>query len=608
MVANERIMRAQQMVAMLGLAASLGACGRQKTPAVECPLGSGEHDDYALIDRAIDERLFDDLSRFVAVETYRGGALSEAQVVANLRLLQADLVQQAAEFNQGQETHDLVPFEWTAPSPAGESWVFGFRLGTGQRKISLLSHLDTVPPGDDEDIPGRSWDPFVLQEERRDYLGREAQRFYVGRGAIDDKGPALVTFYVLKAVAQRYDSCPNLDDLTLEVLIDTAEETNSGTERYLGASPEHRPDLGIVYDATWCIRAEKGIERPVFTVRRGAVLAEGIWIESLSTPPGPVNQIPDKATAVIRGASPEALERFARDIEVIYTRHRFDDPDYRRANLSVDDSQMPERLVLETLVAGAQHGAAPEENRAEGANPLVSLAVFLGDLVQQGTLARNEVGEMASFLSWAWGTTVFGEKHPDLLQRNDDVFAEQNGTTYALTRLYTDPPGAPDIAVRLEIDIRYAIGHHGQGWDGEHEGLLPGDESIFASEVFPALLDRYRISMEQGSAIAFETVTTVPPDIRLPEGEAFQRISRAYETVMGKPCPALAQGSGTDAKGQINLIAAGPLSTVLLGYPINYHGFGEGAPVEDLEQGARILYRLFVDEIEAAARTGEPGR
>jgi len=72
--------------------------------------------------------------------------------------------------------------------------------------------------------------------------------------------------------------------------------------------------------------------------------------------------------------------------------------------------------------------------------------------------------------------------------------------------------------------------------------------------------------------------------------------------VTGKPSPAFAIGGGTDAKGNTRLIAGGALFTNSMGPPINYHGFDEGAPVNDLKIGARIIYRLFVNEIEAAGK------
>jgi succinyl-diaminopimelate desuccinylase len=63
-------------------------------------------------------------------------------------------------------------------------------------------------------------------------------------------------------------------------------------------------------------------------------------------------------------------------------------------------------VVLTTKVIGAQHGSVPNENRAQGASPVVSLANFLAHLVDDGTLAPNGVGRMLQFMAWGWGTTV----------------------------------------------------------------------------------------------------------------------------------------------------------------------------------------------------------
>ena len=48
------------------------------------PAEQGPQDEYQIIDRLIEENLFPELSKFVAIETYRGGRWSEDQVVANL--------------------------------------------------------------------------------------------------------------------------------------------------------------------------------------------------------------------------------------------------------------------------------------------------------------------------------------------------------------------------------------------------------------------------------------------------------------------------------------------------------------------------------------------
>ena len=93
------------------------------------------------------------------------------------------------------------------------------------------------------------------------------------------------------------------------------------------------------------------------------------------------------------------------------------------------------------------------------------------------------------------------------------------------------------------------------------------------------------------------TANAAAPDVRDPQSPLFQRISGAYERAVGSPMPLAAIGGGTDAKGQVNLVAAGPLFTVAFGPPINYHGLDEGAPIEDLQLGARILNQIMLDEI-----------
>ncbi|MDM8563731.1 dipeptidase, partial [Candidatus Marithioploca araucensis] len=239
------------------------------------------------------------------------------------------------------------------------------------------------------------------------------------------------------------------------------------TRRYLKAIEEaEQPDFGIVFDAVWTIRAEKGIERPVFRLPFQAEKTQGeLWIDNLNTSKGPVNQIPNTATAMLKGISSEVAEQFANQVKSLYNNYGFDDPNYRPAELEVSYTKGSRTVSLTTKVKGAQHGSVPHENRLEGANPLVSLANFLGYLINDNQLANNEMGRMTQFISWGWGTQVLGEKHPDLLVAYDDVF--KLGTTYALTQFTTDTEKGE---VRLGVDIRYAMGHYPHGWDGKTSG------------------------------------------------------------------------------------------------------------------------------------------
>ncbi len=283
-------------------------------------------------------------------------------------------------------------------------------------------------------------------------------------------------------------------------------------------------------------------------------------------------------------------------------KYKFDDPSYNPANLQAEINGTSVTLV--TRGSGAQHGSAPQENRENGSNPLVSLVNFLAYLVYEEKhylkFEPNSVSRIAQFMKWGWGTKVFGENHPDLLQREDWVFEWEegnnngNGTTWALTKLVTN-----DNNITLEIDVRYAIGHHSTGYTGR-EGLLEG-QSLF-SGLLPQLVNRFH-EENPGEAITMTTEFKYAPDIRAINNPNYIKVNNAYKDIMDENCPHLAIGGGTDAKGNNELIAAGALFTDNFGPPINYHGINEGAPVTDLEKGFEILCQLMVNEINEVKAT-----
>ncbi len=577
--------------------------------------------DFGLVDSLIARNLRPQLAELVGIQTWRGGDRTEEQVAASVEEVRDRIAGWADAYaREHLERVSIVPLSWKSdvqkPGTGGTYQVFGLRIGSGtKRRVSVICHLDTVPPGS-----AAGWNPFVLKEERRAYVRGTDEAFYVGRGAIDDKGPAVVALNALLAAATWFDQRPGnpLADTTIELLLDTSEETDMSFPHYLEANPGLRPTLGVVFDAMWSVRAEKGIERPVFSLPLPAVAApptDGrLRLQRLSTSDGSSNQIADAATAVI-GGDAKSLHALAQVVASLYGDCPFDDPHYRRAGLTVDGSRIDGNgeLSLTTVVAGAQHGSAPEENRAGGANPLVSLANFMAYLVEEGRIVENERARMARFIAWAWGTKVFGEHHRDLLYRFDGVFVEGNGTTYAVTKISESGGADGPPAVVLEIDVRYAIPHNAPQWDGESEGLL-GGSSIFGVSgdprrpaVFPALLRRFedwaaahpapQRAAAAIPAIRLVTSTADTPDIRIPDrNAAYLAVARAFERVTGSPPAPLAIGGGSDAKGQLELVAAGALFTRSLGPPINFHGIDEGAPVEDLKSDARVLYQLFLDQ------------
>ncbi|MGH2551550.1 MAG: M20/M25/M40 family metallo-hydrolase [Thermomicrobiales bacterium] len=518
----------------------------------------------------------------VRIETWRAiDGSNEAQVVENIGKIKTRLAEEIDAFvsSNGLAAAVPSPFEWKDTDKP--YWVFGWRVGTGANKVAVICHLDTVPPGDAD------WSPFEPRIEQREYEGTTTD-FLIGRGAIDDKGPAVAALHALLSVLPDLEKQPDLlQNVTLEVLFDTSEETDMSTPYYLAANPDAALSFGIVFDGMWTVRAEKGIERPIFSVPFTSDPTSGLRLESLGTSAGPANQIADSAEARIIGSDSEALDAYAGSVATAYGAYGFDDPGYHAAVLEVTRDGTD--IVLTTRVAGAQHGSAPEENRADGANPLVSLANFIAGQAAEGTIEENHYTRMSDFIAWGWGTMVFGEKHPGLLLRYDEVFEEGNGTTYALTRVLTDQAAQ---TVTLAIDIRYATGHHETSWDGT-DGMIPG-KSLFG-EIFDELVKQYAAT-ERGSAVAVTTTTADAPDIRNPDNEYFKKVNAAYREAMGVDTPMLAIGGGTDAKGHPELVAAGSLFTTKLGDPINFHGINEGAPIVDLVNSQKILISLLRGE------------
>jgi len=119
---------------------------------------------------------------------------------------------------------------------------FGYiEWGSGEKMMAVLCHLDVVPPGD-----GWESDPYTLV--RRDGL-------LVGRGVMDDKGPAVCVFFALLRLKSEGFSPP----CRIRLILGLDEEHGcSCMEHYV--ETEELPVLGFTPDADFpAIFAEKGI-------------------------------------------------------------------------------------------------------------------------------------------------------------------------------------------------------------------------------------------------------------------------------------------------------------------------------------------------------------
>ncbi len=121
-------------------------------------------------------------------------------------------------------------------------------FGSGPKEVAALAHLDIVPPGD-----GWDSDPYTLAV--RD--GRA-----VGRGVIDDKGPALACLYAMKSLRDSGWHPAN----RIRLILGLDEESGCECMDHY-RSRKSAPDIGFTPDAKFpVIYAEKGI---LHTVIRG---------------------------------------------------------------------------------------------------------------------------------------------------------------------------------------------------------------------------------------------------------------------------------------------------------------------------------------------------
>ena len=147
-------------------------------------------------------------------------------------------------------------------------------FGAPEPELAILSHLDVVPAGS-----GWSSDPFTLTADG-DKL--------IGRGAIDDKGPAVAALFALRAVREL--GIPLKKGVRL---IFGANEENGSADLAYYRSKRELPPVVFTPDGEYpVINAEKGMLRVYFSApfNNGAIYDEG----------GVINAVPQLCSYDVR--------------------------------------------------------------------------------------------------------------------------------------------------------------------------------------------------------------------------------------------------------------------------------------------------------------------
>lgn len=151
-------------------------------------------------------------------------------------------------------------------------------FGSEKELIGIIDHLDVVPEGENWTYP-----PFE---------GTIVDNKIYGRGAIDDKGPAIASLYAMKAVM---DYC-NSNSITLNkrvrLILGLNEENDWKCIEYY-KKHEEAPSIGFSPDADFpCIYAEKGLISPFITMDYSNYLNEDIVLTNIDCNNNALNVVP----------------------------------------------------------------------------------------------------------------------------------------------------------------------------------------------------------------------------------------------------------------------------------------------------------------------------
>lgn len=347
--------------------------------------------------------------------------------------------------------------------------------GDGDEYVGVLVHLDVVPAGDGWEHP-----PFEgVEEDGRIY----------GRGASDNKGPAVAALYCLRAVAD----CLKNPKRRLRVIFGTNEESGFGcVTHYFKKEP--LPAVGFSPDAGYPIfNREKGIT--TFSIRRsytGPTTGGIVTIEGGDA----LNKVPDHAKAVF---APDAVSEQA-------------EAELRRyAEAAVSPRISIERsddggLVVEAVGVSA-HGANPQAGRNAAAF-LVDALLRIKDSVSDPRM--EDLAVLQGLLGFETGGESLGIACED----------EESGRLTANWGIIE----LRDATLRAEVNIRYPVTKRLEDLRVAVQGALAGTQ--FTVEAHDGMEPLY-----------------VPADSPL-----IAALSKAYEEATGEKAELKSMGGGTYAR------------------------------------------------------------
>ncbi len=264
-----------------------------------------------------------------------------------------------------------VDFAATPDARTAADEAEGFSAKRGS--VAIVGHLDVVPEG-----TGWDFEP---------YGGQVIDGNICGRGATDDKGPVIASFYAMKALKE----CGYQPKRTIRLILGLDEETNWNGMHYYLSQVEEAPDYGFTPDGDFpAIHGEKGIL--VFDIVKKFASFGGKGLELSSVKGGnAANSVADFARAVLHDSAGGGYENIKEKVAAFRA----------EKNCKINCKGIGKSFEI-TIQGVSAHGAKPEQ----GKNAVAMMMEFLGQL----NFANEDTNDFIGFYNDCIGYDLHGER------------------------------------------------------------------------------------------------------------------------------------------------------------------------------------------------------
>ena len=272
--------------------------------------------------------------------------------------------------------------------------------------MAVLGHLDVVPEGSNWDYP-----PFG---------GEIAEGRLYGRGAIDNKGPVVASYFAMKALKD----AGVLTEKRVRLILGLDEEINWTGMKYYMERVE-MPAFGFTPDADFpVIHGEMGILIFELVKKINKSLKPGVSLRSVVGGQA-ANMVADSARAVITADNYDAIKDTLANF-------------HQKTGYKISCKGRGRSLEINTEGISS-HGAHPEE----GLNAISILMAFLGEI----SLSCEDMSEFVEFYNTRIGFDLSGSALGCGLSD-----AISGNLIFNVGQIKLDPEAA-----RLTVNIRYPI-------------------------------------------------------------------------------------------------------------------------------------------------------